>query len=273
VKPSLAGKQVTPSRYKRPLDYPSLASRFGAKLEYEGSVARSCMHCHQVREAERQVYRSAGEPIPDEVLYPNPDPSVLGLTMDPQEMAKVARVAAGSTAERAGLRAGDEIVKLAGQPLLSIADLQWVLHTTPSTAKLAAEVRRDGATRTLELALPEGWRRGNISWRVTTWDLRRMGLGGMILVDLSDDERRQAGIADGRLALRVKNVGGFGEHAIAKNAGIRKGDIVVSFDGQDRALTESELIAYTVQKKHPGDEVAVIVLRDGARTTHKIALR
>jgi len=74
VKPSLAGKQVKPTRFTKPLDYPSLAARFGSKLDYEGSVARSCMHCHQVREAERQVFRSASEPIPDDILYPYPDP-------------------------------------------------------------------------------------------------------------------------------------------------------------------------------------------------------
>lgn len=273
IAPALAGKQVTPSRYKTPLDYPSLAARFGTKLNYEGNVVKSCMHCHQVREAERSIYREAHQPIPDEVLYPYPDPSVLGLTMDPEEMATVEKVAAGSTAERAGLRPGDAIVALEGQPLLSIADLQWVLHNTAEAARLAAEVSRDGAKRTLTLDLPEGWRRGNISWRTTTWDLRRMGLGGMRLDDLTADERRAAGLAADKLALRVRHVGEFGDHATAKKAGIRKDDIVVAFDGQDGNWTESELIAYTVQRKQPGDEVAVTVLRDGKQETRKFALR
>ena len=137
------------------------------------------MHCHQIREAERLVYRTAREPIPDEVLFPYPDPAVLGLKMDPKAMATVERVAPGSIAERAGLRAGDEIATLAGQPLLSIADLQWVLHNAPAATKLPAQVRRAGEAVDLSLDLPEGWRRGDISWRATTWDLRRMGLGGL----------------------------------------------------------------------------------------------
>ena len=37
--------------------------------------------------------RYADRPIPDEVLYPYPDPEVLGLRMDPEEMATVERVA------------------------------------------------------------------------------------------------------------------------------------------------------------------------------------
>ena len=75
------------------------------------------------------------------------------------------------------------------------------------------------------------------------------------------------------MALQVKHVGEFGEHAIAKNAGIRKGDIVVAFDGLDQGMSETQLIAHAVQRKRPGDEVNVTVLRDSVRTTHKISLR
>ena len=106
VKPSLAGKQVRQARYKTPRDYPSLSGKYGETIDYEGKTAKSCMHCHQIREAERLVYRTAREPIPDEVLFPYPDPAVLGLKMDPKAMATVERVAPGSIAERAGLRAG-----------------------------------------------------------------------------------------------------------------------------------------------------------------------
>src|SRR5206468_3298475 len=123
VRPSLAGKQVRQDRYKTPRDYPSLSGKYGEAIDYQGKTAKSCMHCHQVREAERLVYRTAGEPIPDEVLFSYPDPAVLGLKMDPKETAKVEKVTAASIAGKAGLKVGDEIVTLAGQPLLSIADL------------------------------------------------------------------------------------------------------------------------------------------------------
>src|SRR5262249_32152170 len=159
----------------------------GITLDYEGKVARSCVHCHQVREAERLVYRSAGRAIPDPVLFPYPDPSVVGLTMDPQEMARVERGAPRSPAERGGFRSGARIAGLDGKPLLSIADLQWVLHNAPPAARFPAEVVRGGESRSLTLTLGEGWRRGDISWRATSWDLRRMGLGGLRLDDLTDE--------------------------------------------------------------------------------------
>ena len=273
VKASLAGKQVKPSRYKSPGDYPSLSGKYGAALNYEGQVAKSCMHCHQIREAERLVYRTAREPIPDEVLFPYPDPAVLGLKMDPKEMAKVERVTPGSPAERAGLRPGDDLTALAGQPLLSIADLQWVLHNAPDPARLSAQVRRGGKTLGLTLDLDQGWRRGDISWRVTTWDLRRMGLGGLRLDDLTDEQRKAAKLSDEALALKVRHVGEFGDHAVAKKAGFRKDDVIVSFDGQGRRMSESELLAYSVQRKRPGDEVAVTVLRNGEKKVMRFALK
>jgi serine protease Do len=273
VRPLLAGKQVKPSRYKSPLDYPSLSGRFAPALNYEGQVARSCMHCHQVREAERLVYRSASQPIPDEVLYPYPDPSVLGLKFDPTETAKVERVAPGSSAEKDGVKPGDTIASLAGQPLLSIADVQWVLQNAPATGTLPAQIQREGQTLDLTLRLREGWRRGNISWRVTTWDLRRMGLGGMKLDDLTDDQRKEAKLPADTMALKVGHVGEFGAHSVAKKAGIQRGDVIVEFDGQSRRLSESDLLAYTLQRKRPGDEVTVNVLRNNERKVFKYALQ
>src|SRR3954470_543636 len=273
VKPSLAGKQVRQARYRTPRDYPSLAGKYGETIDYEEKTARSCMHCHQVREAERLVYRAAREPIPDEVLFPYPDPAVLGLKMDPKAMATVERVTPGTPAERAGVRAGDEIVTLAGQPLLSIADLQWVLHNTPSATKLPAKVRRAGEAMDISLDLQEGWRRGDISWRTTTWDLRRMGLGGLWLEELTGEQRAGSKLPDDAMALRVKHVGEYGEHAVARRAGFQKGDILVSFDGQAGKISETDLLAYTMQRKRPGDEVAVTVLRNGKRESMRFALQ
>jgi S1-C subfamily serine protease len=266
IRPSLAGKQVDQTRFRAPTDYPSLSGKYTPSLNYEGQVTKSCIHCHQIREAERLVYRTAGEPIPDEVLYPYPDPAVLGLKLDAKGMATVERVDAGSIASRAGLRVGDEILTLAGQLLLSIADLQWVLQKTPNSARLSAQVRRNGEFLDLTLNLPAGWRRGDISWRATTWDLRRMGLGGLKLVELTDAQRAEAKRSKDTMALKVEHVGEYGQHAIAKQAGFRRGDVIVSFDGKTGRMSESDVLAYVLQRKRPGDEVIVTVLRNGEET-------
>lgn len=276
VRPSLAGKQPRPVRFKTPLDYPSLAGKYNDSIDYVANTAKSCLHCHQVRDAERTWYRGNREPLPDEVLYPYPDPEVLGLKMHPDEMATIEEVAPGSIADRAGLEPGDAITTLDGQPLLSIADLQWVLQNTPASARLTATVRRKGkgeeTTERMTLDLRDGWRHGDISWRTTTWNLRRLGLGGMALAELTDAERREAGLPDSTMALRAKHVAEFGEHAIAKKAGLKKGDVVIAYDGRTDRMSESQLLAYALQRKLPGDVVAVTVLRDGERKTMSFTL-
>ena len=264
----LQGKQPrTKPPFSVPEEYPSLRDRYGHKLDYEGKLAQSCIHCHQVGESQRLYYRDRGEPISDPLIYPYPHPKILGLIMDPTEAAVVKRVLPGSAAEKAGFQDSDELMSLEGQRLLSIADVQWVLHNTPSAATLTAVVRRDMATVPLQLSLADGWRRqGDLSWRATSWDLRRMTTGGMRLDTATADQRQDHGIPVGQLALRVRHVGQYGEHALAKRAGFLQGDLIVEIDGRSDPLRESDLFARLVNRPI-GTEVPVSVLREGRRVT------
>jgi len=271
VKPALAGKQPRPVQFQTPLEYPSLAGKYTTTINYSENTVRSCMHCHQIRDAEREFYRHTSGTIPTEVIFPYPDPSVLGLTMDPKEMATVARVAPGSVADRAGLQQGDTIVSLDGQTLLSTADLQWILQNTPATAKLAAEVQRDGKARSVTLDLGPDWREGDISWRTSTWNLRRMALGGMRLEDMDDQQRREANLPAQGMALRARHVGQFGDHALAKKAGLVQGDILVAVDGHTERMSESQLIADLLRRRKPGEVVSLTFLRGGEKTTVSFA--
>ncbi len=265
-KAALTAKRGPTSDVKVPEQFPSFKGKYGAKLDYEGKVVQSCIHCHQVGEALRFVARSTEKPISDKVLYPYPNPKALGLILDPKEKAKVKQVTAGSAAEQSGFRADDELVTLSGQPLLSIADVQWVLHHASETDKLKAEVLRDGQKQSLTLMLAKGWRqRDDISWRATSWDLRRMTLGGLRLESLPEDLRRERKLPNDQLALLVKHVGQYNDHAVAKRAGFLKDDVLIAIDGDRSPLTESGLIAKLLQTKRPSDLIKVTVLR-GSKT-------
>jgi hypothetical protein len=266
-KAELAGKTGPAPEVASPEKFPALKDRYGPKLNYEGQVVQSCIHCHQVGEAQRQFYRAQGKPVPDKVLFPYPHPKSLGLILDPKERATVLRVEKGSPAAEAGFEKGDVIVKLAGQPLLSIADVQWVLHQAPvEGGSLKAEVRRGERTAEVTLALPKGWRqRDDISWRASTWGLRRMVAGGMLLETLPAEDRKKAGLPESAMALRVKYLGQNGPHAAAYRAGVRQGDVVVSFDERTDLPRETDLLAQAVLKHKVGDQVAVTVLRDGKK--------
>ena len=255
-KNQLRGKQPVEVEFKTPDDYPSLRGKFNDKLDYDGAVTRSCMHCHQVRDAEREIYRNAGKPIPNKLLFPNPAPATVGFHLDPNTRSTVSKVDAGSAAMQAGLRKGDQLLSLDGQPIVSHADVQWVLHHADEEDELIATVARAGKSQQLTLKLDEGWRRDtDISWRVSSWPLRRMGTGGLLFEMASEEQRRRAGVEGDGLALAVKHVGQYGAHGAAKRAGFRKGDIVVSFDGQDENLTTSQLLAYTAQQTKPGQKI------------------
>jgi hypothetical protein len=273
-KAGFAAKTGPQARFKTPEEYPSLKVKYTSELDYEGKVAQSCIHCHQVRDAHRRVLREANEPLPEEVLYPFPMPDVVGLKLNPSELATVKEVAADSQAAKAGFKAGDKILSLAGQPMLSIADVQWVLQSSQAPAKLVAKIERAGQPRELTLELAQHWRRADdISWRPTSWELRRMATGGLKLDPLDAETRQKLGLANDKLALHVKHVGQYGEHAAAKNAGFLKDDILVRFDGSDTPLTETDIFRIGMNEHRRGDKIPVTVLRSGKEVQLKMPLQ
>jgi serine protease Do len=265
-KQALAGKQPKVVTVKSPEAYPSLVGKYQPTLDYEGALVRSCLHCHQVREAERVSYRSNRQPIPDEVLFPYPTPDAIGLALDPKEKGRVQHVASGSAAASARFAAGDEILSFDGQPILSIADVQWVLHNASQPARIVAVVRRQTQTRTLAIELGPQWRqRADISWRATTWDLRKMAAGGLVLKEAP--EPRQG------VGLRVDYVGQYNEHAAAKKAGFQKGDVIVTADGQSTPMTEGEFLRYMLRNKLPGARVPVSVSRSDQKVDLQLPMQ
>ena len=100
-----------------------------------------------------------------------------------------------------------------------------------------------------------------------------MGTGGLLLEDLPADERKASGVPEGKLALRVKHAGEYGEHATAKNAGVRKGDIIVAVDGKTDPWRETDLIAYAVQTKQVGDDLRLTILRGGEKKELSFTLK
>jgi hypothetical protein len=265
---SLAGKRGPAPEVASPEKYPMLKDRYGPKLNYEGNVVQSCIHCHQIGDAHRSLLRSRKEPLPENVLFPYPHPKSQGLILDPKESATVVRTEKDTPAEKTGFQPGDRILTLAGQPLLSLADVQWVLQQTPAEgASLKAEVQRGENKLELTLTLPKGWRqRDDISWRVSSWGMRRALTGGMLLEDLPAADRKKANLPETVMALRVKHLGGGnGPHAAARNAGFLQGDVLVSFAGRTDLLRETDVFAHANRNHKIGDKVAVTVLREGKK--------
>ena len=75
------------------------------------------------------------------------------------------------------------------------------------------------------------------------------------------------------MVLEATHVGKYGQHARARRAGIRKGDIVISCDGKTHLLSETMINEYAVQQKKPGDRVVIEYMRNGKRKTATIKLQ
>jgi serine protease Do len=261
-KDSLTGKQGKPMPVKDPLQLPELAGKYKRELDWDGKVVQSCVHCHQVSDAVRSQYRAEKKTLPQQWIYPMPLPETIGLQLAGDAL-RVERVAEGHGAESAGFRPGDEITSLDGQPLVSVADISWVLHHAADQGELRATVKRDGADVPLKIKLEPGWRSSysDISRRVGTWGMRAMATGGMLLKDLSDEDRAKRGLSKHQLALRAEHVGEYGEHAAAKKAGFKKEDVLLELDGISERLSESQLIGRLLEKHIPGEKLKATVLR------------
>ena len=270
----LAAKRGAPLEFDAPEQFPSLTTKYTDRLNYEGDVVKSCIHCHQIGDARRDYYWSRSQPMPEKLLFPYPHPKSIGLILDPKFRARVKSLDAESPAAKSGLKPGDDILSLQSQPMLSMADVQWVLHHTPSSeSSVAMSVRRDQDVMSLTLQLPNGWRRmDDPSWRVASWGICRMMTGGMRLEELTDEER-QALKQESGMALRAKHVGRYGEHGAAYRAGLRKGDIVVSYGGRTDFDREADLFAYANAKLKPGDQVEIKYLREGKQYATSLKLQ
>lgn len=273
-KASLTTKQGAPTPFKTPTEIPSLAAKYKPELDWEGKVVGSCVHCHMVGSAYQTWYRGKREPMPEQWLHPWPEPETIGLTLASEEIARVAAVAASSPAATAGIQADDEIVSINGEPLISIADMSWALHRTPSAASVALAIKRGGETKTLRMELPEGWRRkSDVTLRASIWPMRGMALGGLRIENLPGADRAKVGLGSDALALRVLNVGQYGMHAAAKKAGFQKEDIIIEIDGIAKTMTECQVIDHLLEKHFPGEKVAVTVLRGQQKKTLELPMQ
>jgi serine protease Do len=274
-KAQLAGKIGPAPDFTAPEKYPKLSGKYGPELDYKGNVVQSCIHCHQIGDAQRQYYREKDGALPERVLFPYPHPKAIGLILDPEQRATVLRVDAGSLAEKAGFKTGDEIQTLNSQPLLSMADVQWVLHHVPAGGgSVNALVVRGGKTSNLTLALPTGWHKlDDIAWRASSWELRRMGLGAMYLKSMSPEQRAEQKLPATGMALRAEHVGQYAPHDVAKKAGVLKNDVLISFNGRTDFGRETDLLAYALNELPVGAKVPAIFMRNGEKIAVELVTR
>lgn len=160
--------------------------------------------------------------------------------------ALVSSVSPGSSAERAGIKPGDVIMSVDGQPVRDAGDVTGRVGLAKPGDRVTLSLWRDNSRRDVTATLGRmqaeaaeaAAQDGNASLGIAVRPLQR-------------DELRQSGLDHGLL---VEQVGGA-----AQLAGVEAGDVVVGLNGKPVKSVEQ---IREVLKTHPR-HVALLVVRDG----------
>lgn len=237
--------------------------------------APECYHCHMVGGTQTDIDKAKGRWNPMEI-YRQPMPERLGLTLDRDDQTLVADVEAKSAAEKAGIAKGDRLVRVDGARVLTIGDLQWALDAVPDKGGTVAFELEGG--KTAKVKLKSKWKEADpvdVSWRSTMWAYTpQPGFGGP---RLTDDELKAEGLEAGTFAFKVNYLvtwagpgQKFGNNA--QQAGIRKGDVVLSVAGKNDFKSEQHLQAWFRLSCKPGSKAAIEVLRGGKKQTIQLPI-
>ncbi len=177
---------------------------------------------------------------------------------------------AGSPAAKAGIRAGEEVIAMNGQPIASIADIQWVLHHVPNKTATVKVTGSKSGEHTLRLAT--GWKKTDISWRGSIWSLSprlRVWTPG-----LTAGEKKKKGLPTDQSAFLVKwiNVGSLAGKE-ARKSGLREGDVIVAVAGKPlEQMTPPQFNVHLKLNYKVGEKLPLTVIRGGKRRVITIKL-
>jgi serine protease Do len=157
-------------------------------------------------------------------------------------------VAEGSAAHKAGLKPGDVITEVNGQPVRQSGALSSLIGMSAPGERVKLTVWRDKSARQVEARLGGIEAAEQVAGDAAPAGAVQLGLA---LRPLSRDERREAGVEQGLL---IENVGGA-----AARAGVEAGDVLLAVNG--RPVSNIEQIRAVLAGKPKS--VALLVQRDG----------
>jgi len=239
--------------------------------------APKCFHCHTVRDMRREMAARKGTwNISGAWRWPSS--ARVGFRLDRDVQTTVTEVTARTAAARAGLKVGDELVRVGGRRVRTEGDVQSVLDlASGARASIPLEWTRDGAAEQGVLRLAKGWKEGSpreLAWRSQMWYLDpRPGFGGK---DLGADEKQELGLPRDGYALRIGYLVTWGTHSRtgrnARSAGLRKGDVVYSVDGKADFEDQRHFHAWFRMTRKIGKTAELLVLRDGKKKTVRLPI-
>ena len=177
--------------------------------------------------------------------------------------ALVQGVEPGSPAEKAGLEAGDIIVKVDGRAIEKAGDLPRIIGATKPGSKATLQVFRRGSSKEISLSVVEleaEKGRASSPAEATPASPVKTTLG-LAVADLTDAQKRELKLKGG---VRVESVDGA-----AARAGVREGDVITLMDNAEISdVKQFMALAGKLDKTKPvtvlvrrGDWVNYVVIR------------
>jgi serine protease Do len=178
--------------------------------------------------------------------------------------ALVSSVEKGGPAEKAGVEAGDIILRFDGKPVASNEDLPRLVGATKPGTKATLQVWRNKAARELQVVVaempdeartaqrggPQPPRRGKPE---ATPPAQTASRHGLTVSELTAAQREQLKVTTGVLVDDVQGT--------AARAGIRRGDVILAINSQDvKAVEQFSQLMGQVEK---GRTIALLVRRGG----------
>jgi serine protease Do len=168
--------------------------------------------------------------------------------LDKPEGALVSSVDAGGPAAQAGLKTGDVIRKVNGQPIIAAGDLPALIGQSAPGEKVTLEVWRQGKREELTARLGDA--SDKKAQLAKADDATGKGKLGLALRPLQPQEKREAGV-DGLL---IEDAGGP-----AALAGVQAGDVLLAINGTP--VKSIDQVRQAVDRS--GKSVALLIQRDG----------
>ncbi|MCW5656435.1 MAG: DegQ family serine endoprotease [Burkholderiaceae bacterium] len=168
--------------------------------------------------------------------------------------ALVQGVESGGPAEKAGIEAGDIIVKVNGRPVEKSGDLPRIIGNTEPGSRAALQLFRRGATRDVQVTVAEfeadrPIRRAQADPGAASAPSKTAL--GLTVSELTDAQKRELKIKNG---VRVESAEGA-----AARAGVRDGDVVLAIDNTE--VTDVKQFLGIATKVEKSRAVSVMVKR------------
>jgi len=171
--------------------------------------------------------------------------------LEKPEGALVSSVDQGGPADQAGLKSGDVILMVNGQPIVASADLPALIGAASPGDKVSLEVWRQGKRESLTARLGDA---GDKAEKLALADTGgEQGKLGLALRSLQPQEKRDAGVSQGLLVAQAAGP--------AAAAGVQVGDVLIAVNGTP--VTSVEQVRSFVAKA--SKSVALLIQRDGSK--------